>query len=75
MQAQERPLGIRLSIRRFSVEELVAPNGPLYGGHYDVAIFPFIAGFDPDVRDQFACTAFRRTGSTSRATVTRRSIG
>ncbi len=55
MQAQERPLGIRLSIRRFSVEELVAPKGPLYGGHYDVAIFPFIAGFDPDVRDQFAC--------------------
>jgi peptide/nickel transport system substrate-binding protein len=55
MQAQERPLGIRITIRRFAVSALVAPNGPLYGGHYDVAIFPFIAGFDPDVRDQFAC--------------------
>jgi len=55
MQAQERPLGIRLSIRRFDVTALVSPNGPLYGGHYDVALFPFIAGFDPDVRDQFAC--------------------
>lgn len=55
MQAQERPLGIRLSIRRFTVSALVAPNGPLYGGHYDIALFPFIAGFDPDVRDQFSC--------------------
>jgi peptide/nickel transport system substrate-binding protein len=55
IQAQERPLGIRVSIRRFDVSALVAPNGPLYGGHYDVALFPFIAGFDPDVRDQFAC--------------------
>ncbi|HUN28722.1 MAG TPA: peptide ABC transporter substrate-binding protein [Alphaproteobacteria bacterium] len=55
MQAQERPLGVRLSIRRFPVSALVAPNGPLYGGHYDIALFPFIAGFDPDVRDQFGC--------------------
>jgi peptide/nickel transport system substrate-binding protein len=55
MQAQERPLGIRVSIRRFDVAALVAPDGPLYGGHYDIALFPFIAGFDPDVRDQFAC--------------------
>ena len=55
MQAQERPLGIRVSIRRFAVSALVAPDGPLYGGHYDVALFPFIAGFDPDVRDQFSC--------------------
>jgi peptide/nickel transport system substrate-binding protein len=55
MQAQERAVGITLSLRRFDVTALVAPNGPLYGGHYDVALFPFIAGFDPDVRDQFAC--------------------
>jgi peptide/nickel transport system substrate-binding protein len=55
MQAQVRPLGVRLTIRRFDVAALVAPDGPLYGGHYDVALFPFIAGFDPDVRDQFAC--------------------
>ncbi len=55
MQAQEHQAGIRLTIRRFPVAALVAPNGPLYGGHYDVALFPFIAGFDPDVRDQFAC--------------------
>ncbi|HEX8805358.1 MAG TPA: ABC transporter substrate-binding protein [Candidatus Aquilonibacter sp.] len=55
MQAQVRQVGIRLAIRRVAVALLVAPSGPLYGGHYDVALFPFIAGFDPDVRDQFAC--------------------
>lgn len=55
MQAQERAIGVRLSIRRFAVSALVAPDGPLYGGHYDIALFPFIAGFDPDVRDQFSC--------------------
>jgi peptide/nickel transport system substrate-binding protein len=62
MQAQERPLGIRLSIRRFAVSALVAPDGPLYGGHYDIALFPFIAGFDPDVRDQFACNRIPPNG-------------
>ena len=58
MQAQARTAGIRLSIRLFPVEALVAPDGPLYGGHYDIALFPFIAGFDPDVRDQFSCRRF-----------------
>ncbi|HUA10189.1 MAG TPA: peptide ABC transporter substrate-binding protein [Candidatus Acidoferrales bacterium] len=55
IQAQERSLGVRITIRRLAVDALVAPDGPLYGGHYDLALFPFIAGFDPDVRDQFAC--------------------
>ncbi|HTU71088.1 MAG TPA: peptide ABC transporter substrate-binding protein [Candidatus Baltobacteraceae bacterium] len=55
MQAEERAIGVRLSLRRFAVSALVAPGGPLYGGHYDLALFPFIAGFDPDVRDQFSC--------------------
>ncbi len=52
---QERAVGVRVTIRRFDVTALVAPRGPLYGGHYDLAIFPFIAGFDPDVTDQFSC--------------------
>ncbi len=52
---QERSIGVAISIRRFAVTALVAPDGPLYGGHYDIALFPFIAGFDPDVTDQFAC--------------------
>ncbi len=55
MQAQERELGVALSIRSVAIDVLVAPDGPLYGGRYDIALFPFIAGFDPDVRDQFSC--------------------
>jgi peptide/nickel transport system substrate-binding protein len=55
MQAQERQIGVLLTIRSIGVDALVAPDGPLYGGHYDIALFPFIAGFDPDVRDQFSC--------------------
>jgi ABC-type transport system substrate-binding protein len=53
---QARAVGITIAIRRVAVSELVAPNGPLYGGNYDLALFPFIAGFDPDVYDQFACS-------------------
>jgi peptide/nickel transport system substrate-binding protein len=55
MQAQERAVGISLTIRPISVDEYVAPHGPLYGGRFQVALFPFVAGFDPDVRDQFGC--------------------
>lgn len=55
IQAAERAIGVGVSIRRFPVTTLVAPKGPLYGGAYQIALFPFIAGFDPDVTDQFAC--------------------
>lgn len=58
IQAAEHQIGIAVQIRRYPVNLLVATpqdGGPLYGGHYGVAVFPFIAGFDPDVTDQFAC--------------------
>ena len=58
IQSAERAVGIDVSLRRFPVDALVASaaeRGPLYGGRYSVALFPFIAGFDPDMTDQFAC--------------------
>ncbi|HEY8313116.1 MAG TPA: peptide ABC transporter substrate-binding protein [Candidatus Baltobacteraceae bacterium] len=57
IQAAERAIGVDVSIQRFAVDELVAPApaGPLYGGRFGVTLFQFIAGFDPDVTDQFAC--------------------
>lgn len=55
MQAQLRDAGVALSVRRTAVLNLTSPSGPLYSGHYSLALFPFINGFDPDVRDQFAC--------------------
>jgi peptide/nickel transport system substrate-binding protein len=58
IQAAERAVGIDVTLRRYPVVTLVAPaaqGGPLYGGHFSVALFPFLAGFDPDMTDQFAC--------------------
>ena len=54
IQAEERAIGVNIAIRPLPVTEYVAPNGPLYGGTLQLALFPFVAGFDPDVRDQFA---------------------
>ncbi len=56
IQAAERAVGVQLTIRRLPIASLVDPNGPLYGGGYQLALYPFIAGFDPDVTDQFACS-------------------
>jgi peptide/nickel transport system substrate-binding protein len=55
IEAAAAAVGIGVTIRRFPVVTLVAPNGPLYGGRFQMALFPFLAGFDPDVTDQFAC--------------------
>ncbi len=55
IQAQAKNVGIAMAIREVAINEFVAPNGPLYGGRFQVALFPFVAGFDPDVRDQFGC--------------------
>ncbi len=65
IQAAERSLGFEVTIRRLPVALLVAPPsacGPLYGGRYGVALFPFIGGFDPDVTDQFACNRIPPNG-------------
>lgn len=55
IQAAERAIGVGVSILHYPVSTIVAPNGPLYGGTYQVALFRFMAGFDPDVTDQFNC--------------------
>ena len=58
IQAAERNAGVDVSLRQFAIATLVAPpsqGGPLYGGRFGVALYSFIAGFDPDVTDQFNC--------------------
>jgi len=55
MQAELHAAGVDLAIRKYPVSTLVAPDGPLYGGHYDLALFTFIGGYDPDITDQFSC--------------------
>ncbi len=55
IQQQAQAAGVTINIRRIDITELTSPSGPLYSGRYDLAFFPFINGFDPDVSDQFAC--------------------
>ncbi len=62
IQAAEKLLGVTVTIRRFPVTAFVAPDGPLYSGHYQIALFQFIAGYDPDVSDQFACARIPPNG-------------
>lgn len=55
MQAETKAVGISVAIHELSIGEYVAPDGPLYAGRFQVALFPFVNGVDPDVRDQFGC--------------------
>lgn len=54
----EREIGAEVTVKQFNVTQLVAPanqNGPVYGGKFQLALYPFVNGDDPDSTDQFAC--------------------
>ncbi len=54
----ERAAGVHTSIKQFNITQFVAPaneGGPVYGGKFDMALYPFVNGDDPDTTDQFAC--------------------
>ena len=54
----ERAVGARVTIKQFNITQFVAPvseHGPVYGGMFDMALYPFVNGDDPDTTDQFAC--------------------
>ena len=54
----ERAVGARITIKQFAVMQFGAPasmGGPVYGGKFDVALYSFVNGDDPDTTDQFAC--------------------
>jgi peptide/nickel transport system substrate-binding protein len=54
----ERAVGVRVSLKQFNITQFVAPaseGGPVYGGKFNVALYPFVNGDDPDTTDQFAC--------------------
>jgi peptide/nickel transport system substrate-binding protein len=55
----ERAVGARVSIKEFNVTLFGAPaslGGPVYGGRFDMALYSFVNGDDPDTTDQFACS-------------------
>jgi len=58
MAANAQAVGARISIKQFNVTQFAAPadlGGPVYGGKFDLALYSFVNGDDPDTTDQFAC--------------------
>jgi len=54
----ERAAGVHATIKQFNITQFVAPaneGGPVYGGKFDLALYGFVNGDDPDTTDQFAC--------------------
>lgn len=54
----ERAAGVRIEIKPYAVEQFAAPanqGGPIYGGRFQLALYNFVNGDDPDTTDQFAC--------------------
>jgi peptide/nickel transport system substrate-binding protein len=54
----EGSVGVRVRIKQYNVTQFAAPaqlGGPVYGGKFDVALYSFVNGDDPDTTDQFAC--------------------
>ncbi len=47
-----------MSLKQFNITQFVAPaseGGPVYGGKFNLALYSFVNGDDPDTTDQFAC--------------------
>ncbi|HEY0613040.1 MAG TPA: peptide ABC transporter substrate-binding protein [Candidatus Elarobacter sp.] len=54
----ERAVGAAVVLKAFNVTQFVAPadqGGPVYGGKFQMALYPFVNGDDPDTSDQFSC--------------------
>ena len=54
----EKAVGADVTLKAFNVTQFVAPageGGPVYGGKFQMALYPFVNGDDPDTTDQFSC--------------------
>jgi len=54
----ERAVGVGVTLKQYQVTQFVAPpeqGGPVYGGKFQMALYSFENGDDPDTTDQFAC--------------------
>jgi peptide/nickel transport system substrate-binding protein len=54
----ERAVGANVTLKAFNITQFVAPageGGPVYGGKFQMALYPFVNGDDPDTSDQFLC--------------------
>ena len=54
----EKAVGALVTLKAYNVTQFVAPadqGGPVYGGKFQLALYPFVNGDDPDTTDQFSC--------------------
>jgi peptide/nickel transport system substrate-binding protein len=54
----EKAVGAMVTVKQFNITQFVAPSGeggPVYGGKFQMALYDFENGDDPDTTDQFAC--------------------
>jgi peptide/nickel transport system substrate-binding protein len=56
-------IGIDLQIKNYATPVLFAPDGPLYGGHYDMAWIVDTEGTDPDDLGSIGCDYFPPAGA------------
>jgi peptide/nickel transport system substrate-binding protein len=57
--AYERAVGAVVTLKQYDVKLFASPvtlGGPVYGGKFQLALYPFLPGDDPDSTDQFACS-------------------
>jgi peptide/nickel transport system substrate-binding protein len=56
LQSSLRGAGISLAVKTYAYRTIfAAPNGPIYGGSYDLALYESTLNWDPDVYNFLAC--------------------
>ncbi len=59
IKQQELAVGADVTLKAYDVNTFIAPpeeGGPIYAGRFQMALYPFENGNDPDPTDQFACS-------------------
>jgi peptide/nickel transport system substrate-binding protein len=57
--AYERKIGVTVTLKQYQETQFVAPatlGGAVYSGKFQLALYTFVNGDDPDTTDQFACS-------------------
>jgi peptide/nickel transport system substrate-binding protein len=55
----ERAVGADVILKQYNATQFSAPvnqGGPVYGGKFQMALYGFVNGDDPDTTDQFSCS-------------------
>jgi peptide/nickel transport system substrate-binding protein len=62
IQSSLRSVGIGITVKPFPYRTIFAPNGPIYGGSYDIALYSDTLNWDPDIYNFIGCDRFYPRG-------------